>query len=283
MLLFRPWVDPRDSPPNCFPLCSLCLCGHEKTRISHTNIHKNLIAPRLGLGYSLQGDHSDISRTFAYRVAVRNRVANFGETLMWKSRKEEEKPVVTPSLPTSPTTAPFMPSKEVRPMETTKPADSYRADVAHIGKSVLVKGELSGSEDLYLDGEVEGSIELRDHSLIVGPHGRVRANVHARDVVVHGKVDGNIRGTERVELKKSAVLVGDISTQRIIIEDGAYFKGAIDIQKETPKPESRRETALAAAGTPASSFTTAPSTPATASNPGSAGSFSQSPLLEKKY
>src|SRR3954467_12518858 len=115
-------------------------------------------------------------------------------------------------------------------METPKTIIG-QAEGAHIGKSVIVKGELSGSEDLYLDGEVEGSIELRGNSLTVGPNGRVRANVHARDVVVHGKVDGNIRGTERVELKKSAVLNGDIATQRIVIEDGAYFKGAIDIQK----------------------------------------------------
>jgi cytoskeletal protein CcmA (bactofilin family) len=126
-------------------------------------------------------------------------------------------------------------------------SDTYRAEMAHIGKSVVVKGELSGSEDLYLDGEVEGSIELRGHSLIVGPHGRVRANIHARDVVVHGKVDGSIRGTDRVELKKSAILVGDVTTQRIIIEDGAFFKGAIDVQKEGARTEPRREPALAAA------------------------------------
>ncbi|HVP64092.1 MAG TPA: polymer-forming cytoskeletal protein [candidate division Zixibacteria bacterium] len=117
--------------------------------------------------------------------------------------------------------------------------DNFRADVAHIGKSVLIKGELSGSEDLYLDGEVEGNIELRGHSLVIGPNGRIRANVHAKDVVVHGKVDGNLRATEKVELKKSALLNGDIFTQRIVIEDGAFFKGAIDIQKAAveSKPE----------------------------------------------
>ncbi len=161
-------------------------------------------------------------------------------------------------------------------MDTPKPFDNYKADVAHIGKSVLVKGELSGSEDLYLDGEVEGSIQLRDHSLIVGPNGRVRANIQARDVVVHGKVDGNIRGTERVELKKSAVLVGDISTQRIIVEDGAFFKGAVDIQKEAAKGDSKREMAMAAAA----SFS--PTTGSSASSTGS-GSSSQPSLVEKKY
>ena len=157
-------------------------------------------------------------------------------------------------------------------MEPTRPVDNFKADVAHIGKSVLVKGELSGSEDLYLDGEVEGSILLKDHSLIVGPHGRVRANVQARDVVVHGKVDGNIRGTERVELKKSAVLVGDISTQRIIVEDGAFFKGAVDIQKDA-KAEPKREMAMAAAA----SFSS------TSSSSTGSSTSAQPSFAEKKY
>lgn len=160
---------------------------------------------------------------------------------MWKSRKEDEKPFTPPSAPSATPAhtyaTPAPPTREVRPVETPK-MDNFRADVAHIGKSVIVKGELSGSEDLYLDGEVEGSIELRGHSLTIGPNGRVRANVHAKDVVIHGKVDGNVRGNERVELKKSAVLNGDIFTQRIVIEDGAYFKGAIDIQKGEAKAQS---------------------------------------------
>jgi cytoskeletal protein CcmA (bactofilin family) len=110
-----------------------------------------------------------------------------------------------------------------------------RSDVAHIGKSVVIKGELSGSEDLHIDGEVEGNIDLKEHVLTIGPHARVRANVSAREIVVHGKVEGNLNGTERVELKRSAVHVGDISTQRIVIEDGAYLKGAIDIRKDAAK------------------------------------------------
>ncbi len=159
---------------------------------------------------------------------------------MWK-RKEDERPGVSPS-PVLPAFAP----KEVRSMEPQKPVDSFRADVAHIGKSVIVKGELSGSEDLYLDGEVEGSIELKGHSLIIGPHGRVRANVHARDIVVHGKVDGNLRASERVELKKSAILAGDIFTQRIVIEDGAYFKGGVDLQKADTKEAAKPATGMLA-------------------------------------
>ena len=152
---------------------------------------------------------------------------------MWKSVKPGENPVpASQSQNNAASVSPFEAKKEIRPMEPIKQPESYRADLANIGKSVLIKGELSGSEDLFLDGEVEGSIDLGEHNLTIGPHGRVRANVKARDVVVHGKVDGNIFGTERVELKRSAVLVGDITTQRIVIEDGAFFKGAIDIKKE---------------------------------------------------
>ena len=125
--------------------------------------------------------------------------------------------------------------------------ENFRSDMAHIGKSVVIKGELSGSEDLFVDGEVEGSIELRGNSLTIGPNGRVRANVHARDIVVHGKVDGNLRSTDRVELKKSAVVAGDIITQRISVEDGAFFKGSVDIQRQDAKLEQKPMAAAAAA------------------------------------
>lgn len=108
-------------------------------------------------------------------------------------------------------------------------------EFAHIGKSVVIKGELSGSEDLYLDGQVEGSIELRNHNLTVGPNGKVKADVTAKSVVIQGKVEGKLTAAERVELQKSAVVDGDIVTQRIAVEEGAFFKGKIDIQKEPGK------------------------------------------------
>jgi cytoskeletal protein CcmA (bactofilin family) len=114
---------------------------------------------------------------------------------------------------------------------------SKTVEFAHIGKSVFIKGELSGSEDLYVDGRVEGSIELEGNNLIIGPNGQVRANVTAKGVVVQGKLDGNIRASERAELKKSAIVVGDVVTQRVSIEDGAYFKGKVEIQKESAKPQ----------------------------------------------
>lgn len=160
---------------------------------------------------------------------------------MWKQQTDEKPAPAIP--PTQPTLTP--PSAPVSSKENRLPA--FRADVAaHIGKSVIVKGELSGSEDLYLDGQVEGAIELQNHTLVVGPNGRVRASVSARELVVHGKVEGNVIGTERVELKSSCTLTGDIATPRIIIEDGAVFKGSVD-----PRPESKAKpvrAAVAAAG-----------------------------------
>jgi cytoskeletal protein CcmA (bactofilin family) len=144
-------------------------------------------------------------------------------------------------------------------VDTYRTGDQNRNDVAHIGKSVLVKGELSGSEDLYVDGEVEGSIELHDHNLTVGPNGRIRANVNAKEVVIQGRVDGNVTGTDRVELRKSAVLAGDITTQRIVIEDGAYFKGGIDIRKD--QAPRREQQSAHSTSTPVTPVTTPASSP----------------------
>jgi cytoskeletal protein CcmA (bactofilin family) len=106
---------------------------------------------------------------------------------------------------------------------------------AQIGKSVVVKGELSGSEDLFVDGQVEGSIALKGNSLTVGPNGQVKASIDAKGVVVQGKLDGNIQASDRVELRKSAVVNGDISTRRILIEEGAFLKGKVDIQRTETK------------------------------------------------
>jgi len=108
-------------------------------------------------------------------------------------------------------------------------------EFAHIGKSVVIKGELSGSEDLYVDGSVEGKIELRNHSLTVGPNGKVKADVTAKAVVIQGKLDGSVNASDRVELRKTAVVTGDVTTQRIAIEEGAYLQGKVDIQKEAGK------------------------------------------------
>jgi cytoskeletal protein CcmA (bactofilin family) len=143
----------------------------------------------------------------------------------------------------------------------------------------VVKGELSGSEDLIVDGEVEGSITLKGQTLTIGPNGRVRANIEARNVIVHGRLNGDIHATERVELRKTSSLAGDIATARISIDDGAFFKGGIDIQKPEPasKGEVKPQTSSAAAA-PTSTPAPAASPAAPVSNPVSG----QGSLLEPK-
>lgn len=101
--------------------------------------------------------------------------------------------------------------------------------LAQIGKSVFIRGELSGSEDLYLDGQVEGTIVLKGNNLTIGPNGQVKAGVEAKEVVVQGKLEGNIQAGDRVELRKTAMVTGDITTQRISIEEGAFLKGKVDV------------------------------------------------------
>jgi cytoskeletal protein CcmA (bactofilin family) len=155
---------------------------------------------------------------------------------MWKATRKEDE-FSTPAPEQAAPKAAYAPSQPAaRPAEPVRSDSPRSVDVATIGKSVVVKGELSGSEDLYVDGEVEGSINLRGQSLTIGPNGRVHANIEARNVVVHGRVDGNIKASDRVDLRKSASLTGDISTARVAIEDGAFFKGTIDIQKAEPAP-----------------------------------------------
>lgn len=148
---------------------------------------------------------------------------------MWK-RKEDESST-SPEFSTTGAPVSVTPSTPQRPPETPRSETVRSAEIANIGKSVVVKGELSGSEDLVIDGEVEGSISLRGQTLTVGPNGRVRANIQARTVILHGRLNGDISATDRVDLRKSASLTGNISTARISIEDGAFFKGGIDIRK----------------------------------------------------
>ena len=146
------------------------------------------------------------------------------------------------------------------PSRASEPAlDSPRGGSAVIGKSVKVKGEIFSREDLTIDGEVEGIVELQEHRLTVGPNGRVMASVKAREIIVLGTIHGNVETTDKIDIRKEAKLVGDIKTARIVIEDGAYFKGNIDIVRaeaqrqapaSVPKPQPVASTPSTAA-TPA--------------------------------
>ena len=121
--------------------------------------------------------------------------------------------------------------------------------LANIGRSVSIKGELSGNEDIYVDGQLDGSIQLPGNSVTVGPNGRVKADITARNLTIGGTLDGNIHASERTELRKTAVVNGDVQTRRIAIEEGAYFKGKLEILAEA-KPSPVTNAAAASAASP---------------------------------
>jgi cytoskeletal protein CcmA (bactofilin family) len=136
----------------------------------------------------------------------------------------------------------------------TRSLDADAGRTASIGKSVTFKGQLFSREDLFFDGEVEGSIEMPEHRLTIGPNGKVSAGIKAREIVVLGTINGNVEAGDKIEIRKEARLLGDIRTVRIVIEDGAFFKGSIDIVKAEakPAPPARPQAAAASAGSASS-------------------------------
>jgi cytoskeletal protein CcmA (bactofilin family) len=121
------------------------------------------------------------------------------------------------------------------PAAAPRPLATSTADQATIGKSLVIKGEVTGSESLYIDGRVEGSINLAGNRVTVGRNGVVSANINAREIVVLGKVRGNLTASDRVDIRSDGSLTGDVVAARISIEDGAFFKGGIDIRKAGQK------------------------------------------------
>jgi len=109
-------------------------------------------------------------------------------------------------------------------------------DVVNIGKSVVIKGELNGSEDLTVEGHVEGRIELKDHVLTIGPHGKIKAEIFAKAVIVLGEVAGNIMASEKVDIRDNGSVDGDIIAPRVAIAEGAHFRGSVDMQRKAEKP-----------------------------------------------
>jgi cytoskeletal protein CcmA (bactofilin family) len=148
---------------------------------------------------------------------------------MWK--RDE---AVRPPAGTQPMAAPQPP--------TPVGAAGYRPDAGHlmekdivnIGKSVVIKGELNGSEDLTIEGHVEGTIQLKEHVLTIGPNGRIKAQVFAKAVIVLGEVTGNITATDKVDIRENGAVDGDIVSPRVAIAEGAHFRGSVDMQQRKP-------------------------------------------------
>src|SRR5437867_8275161 len=168
---------------------------------------------------------------------------------MWNKKTEEElapRPAAPRPVPVATTQAPT-PTPQAPPSAAAP--QPGRGGV--MGTSMTVKGEVYSREELYVDGEIHGSIELQ-HRLTVGPNGKIRANVKAREVVLHGSIQGNVQAVEKIIIREKGSLVGDIKTAGIVIEDGAYFKGSIDITKIDATPKNAPAQVMAAGAEKAS-------------------------------
>src|SRR3954471_16614580 len=163
---------------------------------------------------------------------------------MWK---RDESPKPTAGQPPAP--APVTPSQPAS--AGSQPGfRRIERDMVNIGKSVVIKGELNGSEDLTIEGHVEGKIELKDHVLTIGPNGKIRAQVFAKAVIVLGEVNGNVTATEKVDIRDGGSVDGDIISPRVAIAEGAHFRGSVDMQRKGVQPSTAT---TAAASKPAAS------------------------------
>jgi cytoskeletal protein CcmA (bactofilin family) len=183
---------------------------------------------------------------------------------MWSKRKEDElpqrpeKPAISSVSAVEPQRKETTMSSPSRTFEPEPLTPSRSSGSAALGKNVTVKGQIFAREDLTIDGEVEGTVECHEHRLTIGPNARVQAGLKAREIIIQGSIQGNVDATDKIDIKKEAKLVGDIKTSRIVIEDGAYFKGSIDISKpqvraqaQQGSPTTTAQPAAAAAGSQA--------------------------------
>ena len=154
---------------------------------------------------------------------------------MWTKETQSEVPGTSPAkesrIPGAPVNAPA----------GNRPSSPTARTLACLGSTIVVKGEISSDEDLQIDGKVEGNISLRGHRLTVGRTAQLNSEINAREVIVYGNASGNLRARDRVEIKKDGQVIGDITTTRISIEDGAYFKGHIEIERAQPSSQGSKE------------------------------------------
>jgi cytoskeletal protein CcmA (bactofilin family) len=177
---------------------------------------------------------------------------------MWK-RDDAAKPPAPAASGPAPTPAPASPVADtpvIRPTAANAQQGLERTAV-NIGKSVVIKGELNGSEDLTIEGQVEGKIELRQNVLTIGPNGKIKAQVFAKSVIILGEVTGNVTATEKVDIRDNGSVDGDITAPRVAIAEGAHFRGSIDMQRAGTKGAEAKPAAAAKESTAPSSTATA--------------------------
>lgn len=151
---------------------------------------------------------------------------------MWK----RDEAVRSPAVPHSEAAAAAAPAAATQAGRPDMLKSQNARDVVNIGKSVVIKGELNGSEDLTIEGHVEGKIELRDHVLTIGPNGKIKAQLHAKSIVVLGEVIGNVSASEKVDIRENGSVEGDIIAPRVAIAEGAHFRGSVDMAQKAVKP-----------------------------------------------
>ena len=188
---------------------------------------------------------------------------------MWK-RDDAAKPAAPAGSGPAPTPAPASPVADtpaIRPTAATAPQGLEKS--VNIGKSVVIKGELNGSEDLTIEGQVEGKIELRQNALTIGPNGKIKAQVFAKAVIILGEVTGNVTATEKVDIRDNGSVDGDITAPRVAIAEGAHFRGSIDMQRaggvkgDTKGGDAKGSDAKPGDAKPASTPSSSTPTPAT--------------------
>jgi cytoskeletal protein CcmA (bactofilin family) len=161
---------------------------------------------------------------------------------MWK-RDEAVKPTVPAGSGTPAPAAGVPPAAEATrtPIAPSESPRGMERSTVNIGKSVVIKGELSGSEDLTIEGQVDGKIELRQNVLTIGPNGKIKAQVFAKSVVILGEVTGNVTASEKVDIRDNGSVDGDIAAPRVAIAEGAHFRGSIDMQRPGAKGDQKSE------------------------------------------
>src|SRR5213592_621355 len=163
---------------------------------------------------------------------------------MWK-RDEAVRPTGGQPAASPPSPAPNLAAS---PGHRSEAGHSMEKDIVNIGKSVVIKGELNGSEDLTIEGHVEGTIQLRDNVLTIGPNGRIKAQVFAKAVIVLGEVTGNVTASDKVDIRDNGSVDGDIVSPRVAIAEGANFRGSVDMQrKAAPQPQAAKPVPAATA------------------------------------
>jgi cytoskeletal protein CcmA (bactofilin family) len=157
--------------------------------------------------------------------------------MAWMTKKPEPEIPKQPE-PERPAAAAWQPPSVTAPPPIPKAEKTMVDKIVHIGQSVYIKGELSGNEDLTIEGKVDGKITLKDHHLTIGANGRISAEIHAKTVLVVGEVTGNVFADEKVEVASSGTMKGDIISPRVVLADGARFKGTVDMERKgAPQPQ----------------------------------------------